>query len=115
MDNGGEYTSTEFSDYLKGVGIRHEFTAPKPPEQNGVAEKLNRNLIESVRSMLVDSQLPHKLWAEALSTVVYLRNWSSTSTVTGMMPFQAWSRKKPSVDNLRAFGIAAYSHIPIKG
>ena len=113
MDNGGEYTSMEFSDYLKAEGIRHEFTVPKTPEQNGVAKRLNRTLIESVRSMLVDAQLPHKFWAEALSTVVYLRNRSSTSTATGMTPFQAWSGKKPSVvDNLRAFGCAAYSHIP---
>ena len=62
--------------------------------------------------MLVDAQLPHKFWAEALSTVVYLKNRSSTSTFTGMTPFQAWSGKKPSVDNLRAFGCVAYSHIP---
>ena len=113
MDNGGEYKSTEFSDYLKAEGIRHEFTVPKTPEQNGLAERLNRTLIESVQSMLVDAQLQHKFWAEALSTVVYLRNRSSTSTVTGMTPFQAWSGKKPSVvDNLRAFGCATYSHNP---
>ena len=115
MDNGGEYMSMEFSDYLKTEGIRHEFTVPKTPEENRVAERLNRTLIESVRSMLVDAQLPHKFWAEALSVVVYLRNRSSTSTVTGMMPFQSWSGKKSSVDNLRAFGCAAYSDIPKDG
>ena len=79
MDSGGEYTSTEFSDYLKAEGIRHKFTVPKTPEQNRVAERLNRTLIESVQSMLVDAQLPLKFWAEAISTVVYLRNRSSTS------------------------------------
>lgn len=111
-DNGGEYTSREFSSFLKAEGIRHELTISKHPEQNGVSERLNRTLVESVRSMLVDAQLPHKFWAEALSTAVFLRNLSFTSTVPGMTPSQAWSGKKPSVNNLKVFGCAAYSHIP---
>ena len=108
-DNGGEY---EFTNYLKAAGSRHELTIPKNPEQNGVAERLNRTLVESVRAMLNNAQLPHKFWAEALSTAVYLRNHGYTSTVPGMTPLQAWSGKKPSVNNLRVFGCAAYSHIP---
>ena len=111
-DNGGEYTSNEFENYLKAEGIRHEKTIPKNPEQNGVAERLNRTLLESTRSMLADSRLPQKFWAEALSTAVYLRNRSSTSTVPRMTPLEAWSGEKPSVRNLRAFGCTAYSHIP---
>ena len=71
-DNGGEYTSTEFSSYLTCEGIRHEFTIPHTPEQNGVAERQNRTLIECVRAMLGDSKLPHRFWAEALSSAVYL-------------------------------------------
>ena len=63
--------------------------------------------------MLADAQLPHKFWAEALSTTFFLRNLSFTSTVPGMTtPLQAWSGKKPSVNNLKVFGCAAYSHIP---
>lgn len=54
-DNGGEYTSQEFASYLKANGIRHELTVPKNPHQNGVAERLNRTLIESTQSMLTDS------------------------------------------------------------
>ena len=84
-DKGGEYTSREFSDYLKAEG---KLLVPKNPEQNGVAERLNRILVESVRSMLTDAQLPHKFWAEALSTAVFLRNRSSNSTVLGMTPFK---------------------------
>ena len=80
-----------FGDYLKAEGITHKLIVPKNPEQNGVAERLNRTLVESVRSMLSDAQLPHKFWVEALSTAVFLRNQSSTSTVPGMTPFQGWS------------------------
>ena len=57
-DNGGEYTSKEFHAHLKACGIRHELTIPKTPEQNGVAERLNRTLVEMTRAMLLDSKLP---------------------------------------------------------
>ena len=56
-DNGGEYTSKKFESYLKSEGIRHERTVSKPPEQNGVAERLNRILVEMVHSMLIDANL----------------------------------------------------------
>ena len=78
-DNGGEYTSNKFEDYLKAEGVRHERTVPKTPEQNGVAERLNRTLVETTRSLLIDSKLPHKFWAEALATAAYIRNRCPTT------------------------------------
>ena len=111
-DNGGEYTSTQFEDFLKADGIRHERTVPKTPEQNGVAERLNRTLVETTRSMLIDAKLPQQFWAEALSTAVYLKNRSPTKAVDGMTPCEAWTRKKPKVAHLRVFGCEAYAHIP---
>ena len=111
-DNGGEYTSTKFTAYLKAEGVRHECTIPKTPEQNGVAERLNRTLVESSRSMLLDANLPHKFWAEAVSTAVYLRNRSPTKAVKEKTPYEAWHGEKPKVEKLRVFGCDAYSHIP---
>ncbi len=75
-DNGGEYTSNSsaFEELLATEGIRHERTIPKTPQQNGVAERMNRTLVEMVQSMLLDSRLPQNFWEEALSTAVYLRN-----------------------------------------
>ena len=73
-DNGGEFTSTEFEAYLRAEGVKHELTIPKNPEQNGVAERMNRTLVETVRSMLSCTNLPHKFWGEALSTAAYLHN-----------------------------------------
>lgn len=110
-DNGGEYVSAEFQSYLKKEGVRHELTVPKTPEQNGVAERMNRTLVESVRAMLADARLPHRFWAEALSTAVYLRNRSPTKAVKGMTPFEAWTGEKPNVEHLRVFGCAAYAHV----
>ena len=111
-DNGGEFTSNKFEEYLKSEGIRHESTIPKTPEQNGVAERLNRTLLETVRSMLIDSKLPHKFWAEALSTATYLRNRSPAKVIEGMTPYEAWTKEKPQAEHLRVFGCDAYSHVP---
>ncbi|GAB1600790.1 hypothetical protein Ahia01_000357100 [Argonauta hians] len=111
-DNGGEYTSKEFEDYLKKEGIKHEYTVPKTPEQNGVAERMNRTLVEMVRSMLSDSKLPKKFWAEALSTASYIRNRSPTNAVEGMTPYEVLKGRKPNVKHLRIFGCDAFVHVP---
>ncbi len=111
-DNGGEFTSTEFENYLKSDGVKHELTVPKTPEQNGVAERLNRTLVEAVRAMLVQSKLPPTFWVEALSTAVYLHNRSPTKSVANMTPFEAWTGVKPDVKHLRSFGCIVYAHIP---
>ena len=83
-DNGGEYTSKEFALYLAKEGIKHELTTPRTPQQNDVAERLNRTLVEGVRAMLADSKLTHRFWAEALSTMAYLRNRSPTKAQGGV-------------------------------
>ena len=62
--------------------------------------------------MLADSKLPHRFWAEALSTMVYLRNLSPTKALDGVTPHEAWSNSKPSVSHLRIFGCIVYAHVP---
>ena len=111
-DNGGEYTSTEFENYLKKEGIEHQYTIPKTPQQNEVLERMNRTLVETVRSMLSESGLPHRFWAEALFTAAYLINRRPTVTLEEMTPFEAWYGKKPSVNHLQVFGCSGYVHIP---
>ena len=75
-------------------------STPKTPEQNGVAERMNRTLVETVRAMLADTKLPHKFWAEAVSTAVYLRNRSPSKAVKGMTPYEAWTGERPNVNHL---------------
>jgi len=110
-DNGDKYVSTKFDDYLKSEWIRHERTVPKTPEQNGVVERMNRILVETVQSMLIEAKHPHSFWAKALSTAVYLRNRSPTKLLESMTPFEAWNEEKPTVDYLHVFGSEAYSHV----
>ena len=106
-----EYTPTEFKEYLKREGIHHELTIPKPPELNGVAERMNWTLIETVRLMLLGNKLPQKVWTEALSTGVHLRNCSPTKALNSMTPYVAWYGVKPQVNHLCVFGCTAYAHI----
>lgn len=73
-DNGGEYVSTDFDNFMESEGVVHQTTIPGTPQQNGVAERLNRTLVESVRSMLVQAKLPQTFWVEALNTAVHLHN-----------------------------------------
>ena len=110
-NNGGECVSADFEKCLKKEGVRHELTVPNTPEQNGVAERMNRTLVKAVRSMLADARLPHHFWAKALSTAVYLRNRSPTIAVEGKTPFEACTGQKPNVGHLRVFGCAAYAHV----
>jgi hypothetical protein len=69
-DNGGEYTSKEFKAFIANNGISHEFTIPRTPEQNGVAERANRTIAERARSMLNTRNVPVRFWAEAVMTAV---------------------------------------------
>ena len=101
------YTLTESEDFLESAGIRLEQTVSKTSEQNGIAERMNRNLVESVRSMLADAHLPHEFCAEAMSTAVYHRNRSPMKAISGKTPYEAWMAKKPSVSHLRVFGCKA--------
>jgi hypothetical protein len=73
-DNGGEYTSKEFVNYCKDVGIKRELTTTYNPQQNGVAERKNRTIMEAVKTMIHDQDLPMCLWAEAAKTIVYVQN-----------------------------------------
>ena len=73
---------------------------------------MNRTLVETLRSLLSDSRLPHKFWAEPLSTTAYLINRSPTKSLSNQTPFEAWYGKKPNVKQLRVFGCSAYIHVP---
>ena len=72
-DNVREYRG-QFEEYYRSKGIRLEFTVPKTSELNGLAERMNRTIMERVRSMLAHAKLPKTFWAEALSTTTYVIN-----------------------------------------
>ena len=87
-DNGGEYCSKDFNSYLKEKGITHQTTVPHNPAQNGVAERMNRTLLETARSMMAHADIPTEFWAEAVSTATYIRNRSPTTAVKEVTQFE---------------------------
>ena len=110
-DNGSEYTGSETQAILKKSGIQFQTTVPYTPEQNGIAERKNRTLCESGRSMLFDSGLPTKYWGEAIMTACYVQNRLPTRAVD-KTPYELWNDEKPDVKHIRVFGSKAYAHVP---
>jgi transposase InsO family protein len=73
-DNGTEFKNTQVEDYLDEKGIKHEFSAPYTPQQNGVAERKNRTLIEMARTMLDEYNTSDRFWAMAVNTACHATN-----------------------------------------
>ncbi|XP_073115021.1 retrovirus-related Pol polyprotein from transposon TNT 1-94 isoform X2 [Elaeis guineensis] len=110
-DRGGEFLCNDFDSFCKKNGIRRQLTVRHTSEQNGVAERKNRTVVEMARSMLQGKMLPNVLWAEAVATSVHLLNISPTKAVRNMTLFEAWYQRKPEMSNLRVFGCIVYAHI----
>ena len=85
-------------------GIKREFSIARTPQQNGVAERKNRTLIEAARTMLADSQLPIQFWAEAVSTACYVLNRVSVTKPQMKTPYEFLMRKKPNIRFIKPFG-----------
>ena len=103
-DNAKEFVEGEFKKCLDEQGIVLETTAPYSPAQNGVAERLNRVLLEHARAMLFKFDLPKSLWEEAVNYACYLKNRSPTRALNGMTPYEALHGKKPDLSNMHEFG-----------
>ncbi|GJR28658.1 ribonuclease H-like domain-containing protein [Tanacetum coccineum] len=73
-DNGTEFKNRDMLEFCGNKGIKQEYSNARTPQQNGVAERMNRTLIEAARTMLADSLLPTTFWAEAVSTACYIFN-----------------------------------------
>ena len=112
-DGGGEYVSNELKQFCAEKGIVVEYTVPHTPEQNGVAERFNRTLVETVRCLLFDSQLRKCFRTEALRTATYLLNRRPTSTLAkGVLPAEIWYGYKPDLNKIKVFGSKAFVHVP---
>jgi hypothetical protein len=111
-DNGGELCGNEFKEFCKKCGIERKKTTPYTPQQNGVAERMNKTLMEKSRSMLSGVGLGQEFWAEAVGIACYLVNRSPSSTLVEKTLHEVWTGKKPSLEHLRVFGCDAYVHVP---
>ena len=84
-------------------GIVHQTTVPNSPQQNGVAERLNRTINEIALTQNVHANAPSNLWAESVGAAVYIRKHMPMTTI-GVTPYQRFFGHKPKVDHIRIFG-----------
>ena len=107
-DNGTEYKNKAFKKFCISKEIAREFTVPETPEQNGVAERFNRTVVEAARCLLIDSKLPKSYWVRAVDTACYARNLV-VKDKNAKSAFEKFFGRKPRSDHLKVFGCVAYS------
>lgn len=111
-DNGTEYTCSGFQEQLKKSGITHRRTVPYTPQQNGIAERQNRTMFDTVRCLLIQSGLPREFWGEAVMTAVHVRNRCPSSAINFQVPYELWYNKEMDereIARLKVFGCQAWA------
>ncbi|KAK0583521.1 hypothetical protein LWI29_037786 [Acer saccharum] len=107
-DHGREFENASFESYCDSLGISHEFSAPRTPQQNGVVERKNRVLQEMARVMLLSNNVPRNLWAEAINTACYIGNRVFLRPGTRNTSYELWKGKRPNVSYFHTFGSKCY-------
>ncbi|GJT17542.1 putative ribonuclease H-like domain-containing protein [Tanacetum coccineum] len=103
-DNGTEFKNKDVIEFCGSKGIKREYSNARTPQQNGVAERKNRTLIEAARTMLADSFLPNTFWAEAVSTACYVLNRVLVTKPHNKTPYELLTGKIPIISYIRPFG-----------
>jgi len=111
-DGGGEFFNQRLEEYFKSNGTVQQSSTPYNPQQNGRAERPNRTVLEGIRAMLLDANLPWEYWAFAAECFVYLKNRSPHNALYKSTPYQEWFGKIPDITNVRVFGYPCYVFIP---
>ena len=110
-DRGGKYLSTEFTKFCKLYSIRRQLTAARTLQQNGIAERKNRYLLETMRSLFFGAHLLTYLWEEAVRTANYISNCILTHALYRLTAHQRYTKRKPDISHLRLFGSASYLYV----
>lgn len=101
--------SQQFRGLCEGKGIRRQLTIPGTPQQNGIAERRNGTLLDMVRSMMAQANLPISSWGDALLIVAYILNRVPSKSVP-TTPYELWNSVKPDLEYLRPWGCAGFIH-----
>jgi transposase InsO family protein len=103
-DNGTEFKNSEIEGFLEDEGIKHEFSSPYTPQQNGVVESKNRTLLDMARTMLDEYKTSDRFWAEAINTACYSINRLYLYRILKKTSYEILTGKKPNVSYFRVFG-----------
>nr|GEU47645.1 hypothetical protein [Tanacetum cinerariifolium] len=99
-NNGGEYTNDEFDSFRRHKEIKRQFTTAYTPQKNGVAERMNRTLLERARAMLATTSLRKSFWVEAVISACYVINHCPSTTVEMKTPMKMWTGKPHEVNEI---------------
>ncbi|GKC28144.1 putative ribonuclease H-like domain-containing protein [Tanacetum coccineum] len=102
-DNGTKFKNRVMNQFCEIKGIKKEISVAKTPQQNGVAERKNRTLIETARTILADSKLPTTFWAEAFNTACYVQNRVFVIKPHNKTPYELFLGRKPALNFMRPF------------
>ena len=108
-DNGTEFTGEEFESVLRRNSIRHEFSAPHSPHQNGTVERSWRTTFETARCLIFEGGLPKSLWPYAAKYAAYIRNRCFNNRL-GMTPYESFTSRKPNLGKMHKFGEKCYAY-----
>ncbi|GJY25242.1 putative ribonuclease H-like domain-containing protein [Tanacetum coccineum] len=103
-DHGTEFKNQLMNEFCAKKGIKREYSIARTPQQNGVAERKNRTLIEAARTMLADSLLPIQFWAEAVNTACYVLNRVLVTKPQMKTPYEILMGRSPNISFMRPFG-----------
>jgi hypothetical protein len=103
-DNGMEFKNSQIEGFLEDKGIKHEFSSPYTPQQNGVVERKNRTLLDMARTMLDEYKTPDQFWAEAINTAYYSINRLYLHRILKKTSYELLTGKKANVSYFRVFG-----------
>jgi transposase InsO family protein len=103
-DNGTEFKNSQIEGFLEEEGIKHEFSSPYTPQQNGVVDRNNRTLLDMARTMLDEYKTPDRFWAEAINTTCYSINQLYLHRILKKTSYELLTGKKPNVSYFRVFG-----------
>jgi len=109
-DNGLEFFEGQFNEFCKNEGIVRHRTMRKTPQQNGVAERMNRTLLKTARCMLSTANLSKDFWTKAINMTCYLVNRSPSTAIECKMPVEVWSGTPADYSDLRILGCPTYAH-----
>ncbi|KAH9728331.1 Integrase catalytic domain-containing protein [Citrus sinensis] len=107
-DHGGEFKNHAFENFCNDLGIEHQFSSPRTPQQNGVVERKNRSIQEMTRTMLNENSLPKYFWAEAVNTACYVLNRMLIRPNLNKTPYELWKDRKPNIGYFKVFGCKCF-------
>jgi len=107
-DHGGEFQDEKFDKFCSKLSIKHNFSTPRTPQQNGVVERKNRSLEELARMLLNETRLPKYFWADVVTTTCYILNRVLIRPILKKTPYELFKGRKPNVFHLKVFGYKCF-------